>query len=771
MADRIKGITIEIDGNVSPLKKALSDVDKSLKSTQSQLRDVDKLLKVDPSNIELLTQKQNLLKDATEDTKKRLETLNEALKQTPPGEQYNSLQREIIATQQNLTKLEKEQDSTAAAMQKANGVVDEQGNALQDTSNEMQKAEKQTTTFGEVLKANLTSELIVNGIKAIGNAVKEVSKAFASAVTDSAAWADELKALSDVTGISTTRLQELEYASDFIDVDVDTITGSMQKMIRNMQNANEGSASLSESFSKLGIEITDSNGNLRDSETVFYEMIDALGQVDNETERDALAMDLLGRSAQDLNPLIKAGSDVLADLSQEAHDTGYVMDGEMLDSLGAVDDGFQRLERSGETVKKQMAIAVAPAVEQVSEALTELSNEVDWTEVFSGIGDVAASVMEFLPSVLEIARELIPVITSIFAAISPIIDQVLPIILDLFEQLSPFLVDIVQSILPVISQLLAIILPPLLEIAQAVLPIIADVLAQISPILQPLIELLSPILDILVLLITPLTELLELILPPLCEFIKFLAETIGTVLKPVFEAIGWVLEKIVIPAFRAVISVITTVANWIKEKFGVIKEWVVTTWNNVKEATVGTWNTVKNKITGFVDGIKEKIQNGVNSIKEKWDSLKEKLTAPIEKARDAIKGIVDKIKGFFENLKIKIPDIKMPHFSVEGKFSLSPLSVPKLKIDWYKKAYQDAMMFTSPTVLPTASGYKGFGDGAGAEIVIGANRLKEILGGGATTNNINVVVNGAEGQDVNQLASAVAQKIQFEISRKGRAFA
>ena len=125
LASRIKGITVEIGGDTTKLQTALQGVNKEIKNTQSQLKDVEKLLKLDPGNTELLAQKQRLLSDAIGETKGKLETLktaaaqaNEALsKGEISKDQYDALQRELIATEEELKRLEEQARKSSVAME------------------------------------------------------------------------------------------------------------------------------------------------------------------------------------------------------------------------------------------------------------------------------------------------------------------------------------------------------------------------------------------------------------------------------------------------------------------------------------------------------------------------------------------------------------------------------------------------------------------------------------------------------------------------------
>lgn len=158
MANRIKGITVEIGGDTTGLDKALKSVNTSIRSTQSALKDVNRLLKLDPSNTELLSQKQRLLKDAIAATKEKLDSLKvaqeQAIQQLESGElgqdKYDALQREIVETEEELRHLQQEAATTNTALSK----IDVAGQKMEAVGNSIAGAGKKmmgvTTVIGGV---------------------------------------------------------------------------------------------------------------------------------------------------------------------------------------------------------------------------------------------------------------------------------------------------------------------------------------------------------------------------------------------------------------------------------------------------------------------------------------------------------------------------------------------------------------------------------------------------------------------------------------------
>jgi len=313
---------------------------------------------------------------------------------------YDAAMSSQNASQKEIDALDKKLLQERTTLEKLNG-------ELKETDENIEKATKATKSFGDeirgaasVLGLNVSPavEKIAkkfDGLDAsVGNAIfgiAAIAGAFIKCSKDVAEFADNLNTLSATTGIATDELQKLQYAADFVDVSVDTMTGSMTKLTQSMSKARDGSKESAEAFKKLHIRVTDSAGALRDSNEVFYEAIDKLGKIKNETERDALAMKLFGKSAKELNPLIEAGSARLKELGVEAENLGLVMSEKDLQAANDFNDALDRMQKVADGFKNSLGLVLLPILTALFDALSKIPVPVLKTIVI--LASVIASIL------------------------------------------------------------------------------------------------------------------------------------------------------------------------------------------------------------------------------------------------------------------------------------------------------------------------------------------------------------------------------------------
>ena len=367
MPTRTVKARVELDGE-KKYKEALSELQKWNATLGSEMRKLQAEYKGNTESTEFLTKKGELLERQLLQQKDKVQTLREALQNA--AQQYGESAEQTQSWQIKLNNAEAAQYDLEAAIQENNQALqgeDEVMQGLGDTVGDLAKklgvkipdGAKKALNGMQGLSTGTVAAMsaAVGGVVGLWKAVKDMH----NMTLEAAAEADEVITESMTTGLSTKTIQELKYAENLIDVSYSTISGSLTKLTKNMADAADGNDKLAAKFQQLGVSIFDTNGHLRSSEDVFYDAVDALGQVQNRTERDALAMEIFGKSAQELNPLIQQGSGALRELAEEAEATGYVLDDSQIAKLGEVDDAYQRMQLQLETTKKELAAEFAPA--------------------------------------------------------------------------------------------------------------------------------------------------------------------------------------------------------------------------------------------------------------------------------------------------------------------------------------------------------------------------------------------------------------------------
>lgn len=410
--------------NIERLSASMDVLDAEMRKVSAKYADNAESAELSAAKTDLLTQKISLQYDKIDNLKAGLEEA---------AENYGSNAVETL-------RWEKELNNAEAELYKLNGQLKNNTEQIEDTTTATEDAGQSMGNLGDVVNG-LTSKLgiqlpdgmkssmnamgsldaqslaLAGGFAAVAAVTVKVEKAMISMTKESAAFADNIITLSMQTGQSTQQLQEFAYASELIDVSVDTLQGSLTKLTNNMQDTMNGTGNAKASFDKLGVSVTNAvDGSMRSANDVFYETIDALGQVKNETERDAMSMDIFGRSAQDLNPLIIQGSQTLKAYADEAHNVGYVLNDEALSALGAVDDAYQRLQNTQEGVKNQLSAEFAPYLEEFYGDVTTMVKDGGKALKDSGIVDAFGMLLETVGDILnpmsDLSNNRVPALTK-----------------------------------------------------------------------------------------------------------------------------------------------------------------------------------------------------------------------------------------------------------------------------------------------------------------------------------------------------------------------
>lgn len=404
-------------------KQAISEIGSGMKVLDSEMRKVTSAYAQNADSVEALGAKNDVLERKLSTQTEKIEYLKAALQQS--AEKYGEADKRTMQWQTSLNNAE-------ADLNSLNNQVDENKQKIADSGKEMGNlgdvVNGLTSKLGIQLPDSMKSSMnamgnldtsalaMAGGFAAVAAAIVKAEKAMISMTKESAAFADNIITLSMQTGQSTQQLQEFSYATELIDVSVDTLQGSLRKLTNNMQDTMNGTGNAKASFEALGVSVTNADGSMRSANDVFYETIDARGKVKNETERDAMSMDIFGRSAQDLNPLIIQGSKTLKAYADEAHNVGYVLDDEALSALGAVDDAYQRLQKTQEGVKNQLAAEFAPYLEEfygdATQGVKDLGKAIKDSGIVDAFGMLLETVGDILNPMSDLSNNRVPALTK-----------------------------------------------------------------------------------------------------------------------------------------------------------------------------------------------------------------------------------------------------------------------------------------------------------------------------------------------------------------------
>ena len=406
MATRTLKARVEIDGE-KQYKQALSELNSGNKVLASEMKKLQAEYKGNADSVDYLNKKGDLLQRQLQQQRDKVKTLQEAVAKS--AQQYGEADKK---TQDWIIKL----NNAEAAEFDLEHAIEENNKALQGQNKQMMglgdAAKSLTDKLGIQLPQGATnalnsmSKLSTGTVAAMGAAAAGVAalvktiKELQETTLEAAARADDIMTRSTQMNISAQQYQALQYASPFVDVDVDTMASSLSKLTKAMGDAASGGEAAKEKFAELGVSIYNTDGTLRDSYDVWMDTMDALTQITNETERDVAAQDLLGKSAQDLATIYRDGTGTLREYIETAKDN-YVMSDEQLKVLGSVDDAWQELQKSIENNKNMIAIQWAPTAKQALDSFNKLVTAAGKALVDSGIIKGFGELVQFTVALVD----------------------------------------------------------------------------------------------------------------------------------------------------------------------------------------------------------------------------------------------------------------------------------------------------------------------------------------------------------------------------------
>lgn len=477
-------------------RAACNSINTSLREINSEMKLATAEFANNASSSEALTRKQEILQKQLAEQAKKAEAAEAALRKMreagidPTDPAYQKMQTNLNNTKAEMAKTEQQ---------------------INSTSKELKQSKVDWESVGDVV--GKVGKAFGTALAALGTAAVGAASALAGLTVSASNYADDLITTSTNTHIATEDLQKYSYALNFIDGDMNTLTGTMKKNTQIMSKARDGNKTYTAAYEKLGISITDANGELRNGQEVYWEVIDALGKVENETERDALAMQLLGKSGTELNTIIDAGSEAFKDLGNEAEAMGYVMSDEAVSALGSFNDKLQQL-KAGMTGLKNSAALIAlpflddlaskgvPILAEFSKGIQEANGDVSkmGDVIGQGLADVVNLIVEKLPEFVEMG------VTLVSSLIEGIVQNA-PTIASAAVQIVETLVNGIATLLPMLiegaAQLIVGLATGLGQSLPTLIPTIVEVVLQI---VQTLIDNIPMLINAALQLITGLAQ-------------------------------------------------------------------------------------------------------------------------------------------------------------------------------------------------------------------------------------------------------------------------
>lgn len=662
MAGDIKGITIEFRGETTKLSKALNKIKDETKGVDTSLKDVNKALKFNPGNVELLGQKQIELKRKIEQTKEKLEAFKEAQRSLDASgvdktsSEYMEVRRNIIQAESQAKYFNAELKKTEAAI----SPLGKLGSQFQDIGGKITAAGHALAPLSKLGAA------VAGGLGAL--AVK------------AGRAADDLNTLSKTSGINTKQLQLYAASADLVDVSVEDMAKSQTKLKKNMLSASQGTGDAARAFDMLGVNVKGADGHLRNQDEVFQEVIQKLGTMSNETERDALAMQIFGKSATALNPMIEDMGKTykLVTDTMKKNKIKFV-DQETLDQANAFNDQIDIMKFIATTAFQQigskLAAYLVPAITKVQEVFSHfmgiISNLSGRTlAIITGIGGGFAVIAPTLLIVGGLVTKMglafsglskimpglgaglkgvfgflkanpIILIISAIAALALILSKTGLSVEELSGKINGFITSVVGKLPGIVNGIVAL-LPRVLDAILKMLPVIIDAAVTLfTAIVNALPQIIPQLIQGFVTLINGLVSAMPTLIPILVN---------GAV--TLFQAIVNALPQIIPLVIQGFTSLVTTLINAMPTLIPILIQGAITLFIEIVKAIPVVAKALIAALPLIIDAFKTGLANLLPAI---WTGIKNTMVSIfgsiVNAARDKLNAIKDTFVNIWNSIK------------------------------------------------------------------------------------------------------------------------
>jgi len=645
----------------------------------------------------------------------------------------------------------------------------ELGDVTESASKEA--GEKSGKSFGESMAKGLktTATVIAGAMAAVTAGAVAVTKTFVDTAKATANYGDEVDKTSQKLGLSAKSYQEWDYVMKICGTEMSSMTTGLKTLTNKLDDAKNGSASAQAMFSALGISMEDMQKMSR--EDLFKATIAGLQTMGDTTERAALANDLFGRSGQNLAPLFNMTAEATQELIDKANEYGMVMSDEGVKGSASFKDAMTTLDGTITGLKNNLMTNFMPSLTEVTEGLAD---------VFAGKG--AKKLTDGLKKLIKKFSDMSPVLFSTIQEVgNSLITGLAPMLPSLVSTLFSLVVSAITTLTSMTPQLMPAITEGLKGIMSAVLSALPVIISGLTTLLLDLANWLSSggaeeMIDGLMMMISTIINNLALILPPLMVALTTVISEIAKALtKPenvemLLDAVLTVVGAIAVAIWESlpviwdmIVGVIKNLGNLLGDFLYAVVPKVANTLIKIIDTVKGWGENIKSFFTGLWENLKTSVTKGLDNIKQKFTSI-------FDNVKNIVKTAIDKIKSFFK-FEWSLPKIKLPHFSIKGSFSLNPPKVPTFGISWYAKAMNEPYILNNPTIFGAMNGNLLGGGERGSELVVGVNKLMDMIANAKGSQNITINAYCREGQDIKAFAQEVAYALEDLKNNKERVYA